>query len=500
MSSNSCDENNLELNPTIPSESTYFQTPGQFREGVLGVYSKLVYFYNYRSGSWLHDVRLLPDDDLTTTGGNPFEIFASIEPGNGKVSNYFTFLYQIVNRANAMLEQFDEKGDVAFKTEAEKALMNNMVGEVLFLRAYANFLLWDYFDNPPLKTVRTGEGANQFESNSGPNELLDFAIADLVEAANKLPESWTPALEKGRVTRNGANALLGKAYLFRATVTNNNADHIKAVEAFKKVSGATLESKFEDNFRADKENNLESLFEVQLGNSSTPTNVWLATDDFLGNGEISGYWGFFDNNFALYGTPIFTPTASLLAAFDASDPRRSHTMKADGSGVTKYVEFSSADGSTGGVAYFNNARVIRLSDVKLMEAEAIIRSGGSTAEAIQLINDVRKRARESVVPAATEPADRNVDESDRTTIMRWVIEERRLELAFEEGHRWADLRRWHEGGVLQEVYGMDLTNWNFGSLRTDFNFSTKNLNLPIPNSELLLNTNVSQNSAWANPE
>lgn len=495
--SNACNENNLEFDPTVPSEITYFTTKDQFREGVLGVYSKLVFFYNYRGNNWLSDIRLLPDDDLTTSGGNPFEIFASIDPANGKVSSYFTFLYHMVNRANAMLEQFESKGALVFTSEDDKILMNNQMGELLFLRAYANFHLWQYFDNPPLKTVRTSEASEQFTGNSKPNELINTAIDDLIEASELLPETWTSASEKGRATKNSANGLLGKAYLFRATVTGSNEDYVNAIEVFDKISGVMLEPLFEDNFKVDKENNQESIFEVQLGKSSSPTNVWLNTDDYLGNGDISGFWGFFDNNKNLFGTPRFIPTAPLVNAFSPDDPRRAHTMNADGTTVTKYVEFSGADNDSGGAAYFNNARVIRFADVKLMKAEALVRSGGSTTEAIALINDVRRRARESVTPAATEPADRSTAETDRTTIMRWIIEERRLELAFEEGHRWADLKRWHMGGILQEVYGTDLSNWDFGSIRTDFDFENRNLYLPIPNSELLLNINVKQNDAWS---
>ena len=81
--------------------------------------------------------------------------------------------------------------------------------------------------------------------------------------------------------------------------------------------------------------------------------------------------------------------------------------------------------------------------------------------------------------------------------MQWIIEERRLELAFEEGHRWFDLRRWHMGGQLRNIYGKDLENgWDFGSMHGSFAFSKKNLYMPMPFEELQLNPTLKQNDLW----
>ena len=214
----------------------------------------------------------------------------------------------------------------------------------------------------------------------------------------------------------------------------------------------------------------------------------------------------------MFGIQNFVPTQSVLSAFaDTADGRFKHTIKKDKSAVLKYVEFREEDKSLhkgdlldsiglnkGGNS--NNARIIRFSDVKLMQAEAILQSGGSTGDAIKLINDVRDRARKNGVGVS--PAARNISETNKKIILQWIIEERRLELAFEEGHRWYDLRRWHLGGDLLSVYGKDLTNWDFSSLRKgsgDFVFdlsNNKNLYLPIPNSELAINKNLVQNKGY----
>jgi hypothetical protein len=76
--------------------------------------------------------------------------------------------------------------------------------------------------------------------------------------------------------------------------------------------------------------------------------------------------------------------------------------------------------------------------------------------------------------------------------MNDIINERFLELAGEDGHRWTDLRRWHAAGFI------NLSTWT----AADFGFpaiydpilfkftAPKNLLYPIPQSELDANTNM----------
>jgi hypothetical protein len=179
-----------------------------------------------------------------------------------------------------------------------------------------------------------------------------------------------------------------------------------------------------------------------------------------------------------------------------NDPRREYCFNNDG--IVKFVKGGfGGDGRNFAASYTNNPRILRYADVLLLKAEAILQSGGSTEEVIQLINQVRTRARQSSSTPLSTPADYPSSETDRKKIMKWLIEERRLEFAFEEGHRWFDLRRWHMGGILQDIYGKDLENgWDFGSMHTPFSFGSKNLYLPIPFEELQLNPNLRQNESW----
>ena len=114
-----------------------------------------------------------------------------------------------------MLDVLDKKGSSVY---VDKGLMKANKGELLFLRSYANFQLWNLFGTAPLVTVRTSESADIYPSNSKDTELLDQCIKDLNEAAILLqgytPAKWGPS-DLGRVTEGAAYALLGKVYLFR---------------------------------------------------------------------------------------------------------------------------------------------------------------------------------------------------------------------------------------------------------------------------------------------
>jgi len=125
----------------------------------------------------------------------------------------------------------------------------------------------------------------------------------------------------------------------------------------------------------------------------------------------------------------------------------------------------------------NNWRFIRYADVLLMYAEAINATSGP-ANAYQYVDRVRARAGlaslTSVMPGLTQ-----------TTFLEQLKHERITELTG-EGHRWNDLARW--GDLGPGLAGRDPGFANFVVGKHEF--------LPIPQSEIDLNPNLSQNEAW----
>jgi hypothetical protein len=217
-------------------------------------------------------------------------------------------------------------------------------------------------------------------------------------------------------------------------------------------------------------------------------------------GEIGAYYGYFNQKPSWIGNAVFSATTGIMNAYETGDPRKAYIIDPTPGAlknVLKYVRTANTNWATGGNGAsneisLNNPRILRYADILLLKAEAIVRSGGDLKTAIGLINQIRDRARKSVEsgPASAVPADRNVNETDAATVLNWIFDERRLELAFEEGNRWWDLRRRHLAGEI------DLKTLNFYSKRVDFKFVDANLNFPLPSKEVDESPTLEQNPGY----
>ncbi len=145
----------------------------------------------------------------------------------------------------------------------------------------------------------------------------------------------------------------------------------------------------------------------------------------------------------------------------------------------------------------NNERVLRYADIKLLAAEALLKTGSPSA-AIGHINDIRTRARTWALSSGngdgTIPANYSTTETNTATVMQWVMNERYVELAG-EGQRWWDLKRWHEAGDI------NLSGWNGGDTHFSTNLSSpvqfdvnKHLVFPLPQSEVERNSGIIENN------
>lgn len=484
----SCNKDILNIPPPTQSENSFFTSEDEFRRAIIGAYAKLTDYYSSTSqqafGSAQLEVWFLPGDDLTQNGSEVYEFFNGLNPSDPKLNEIFKTSYSLIGRANKVLEKLAAVDENIFVTPGMK---NYNEGEMLFLRAFAHFMLWNVFGTAPVDTIVVKSASQLNLPGSKGVELLDQAITDLQKAATLLPTVPWDNLNTGRVTANSAYGLLGKCLVFRASVRAGTNDYVAAVAAFDKISGVNLMTNFGDNFELGSENNAESLFEFQAGENITgDQNTWLSNDD-CDCGVTGAYYQMFYEGAASYMSegPYF-PTNKLKSIYDAGDPRIPYTIAPSMDRINKYV----VNGDVGNNhTSYNNHRVLRYADILLLKAEAVLLSGESTEEAIDLINGVRSRARNMVANGAV-PANLNAAETNREVIMRWIMDERLRELAA-EGHRWFDLRRWHLAGHIT------LNNSFFDSeVPARMGFEAHYLYFPIPDSETSKNPNVIQNPGY----
>lgn len=502
-----------EDNENIIKTEGFFTSEEAISEGIEAVYSSISGIYNYDStevsGGGKPAFFYLPGDDITTDGSpNSFESFNGLTSNNETLRYVWGKFYEIVNKSNTLMEVISRPEISAlYKTPG---LKDANVAELLFIRSWVNFKLWDNWRKAPLILKNSSEKGKLAPSSDF--ELLDNAINSLEEAALLASPEWNQ-LNKGRVTRNSCYGLLVKLYVARACYQfKKPEDYLKAINAFEKISPEIhsdfLTVKFSDNFDYRTEHNAESLFEFNASFVPIiPGSVWLA--EFTKEFNNSSYFHFYDSHWANYNTGIFGPGEKLIKAFNPQDPRRLETISnsPENNGgslwwITDWEKFggyhfikncnSKRDklDAVWQISSENNVRILRFADVKLCAAEAYLASGVS-AEALQQVNDVRERARNSVYPASTQPEPLN------SVSINEIMNERFLELAGEEGQRWSDLKRWHAAGYI------NLGNWTaadfgFPNSAALFTFNiNKHLLYPIPDD--VLKDNPLMNSGGQNP-
>ena len=500
---NSCDES-LDLQPHKPSMQQFFNNEATFKRSIYGVYAKMPDLFAINGGTPLYGLWYSPGDDVNAFRNYSFNTFEAISADLSPLNSFFDTSYELISRANLVIEKANENID-QFSGE-EKEEVNKIKGEALFLRSYWYFKLWQYYGSYiPLIEYRKELGGDvslddlRYPSAGSDNEVLDFCISNLQEAAEVLPEEW-PADQNGRVTNDAAYGLLGKVYMFRACYNDaNQEDYQNAINAFEQIDTHNLVPHYGYNFDVTKENNEESLFEFQASVAPDYEWVWNDNDYDVGHGHMSAHYAYYTNmwNIKNWGEGDFgllLPTKKLVSAFDtaasARDPRVDEIFvvnQEDPWNGYQFVKYIKRQDDTGYKSYAstNNYRMLRMGDVLLLKAEALLQTGDSPG-ALDLVNQIRERARNSVAdgePASTAPADfTSID-------MQKIIDERFRELAA-EGHRWGDLKRWDAAGYI------DLASWGkdeFSAEHDVFFEYPKNLLFPIPLNETEQNPNITQN-------
>jgi len=485
----SCSEDFLnQTDPTKVGVDVFYKNEAQVKQALNGVYSQVQALTNtsYLFGEFQTDnttVDLNPSDRGGAGGWEAFE-FSTVNSGNGEIASVWNNYYAALYNNNLTLEK------LATATIAD-APKKEVEGQLKFLRAYLYFNLVQYFGDVIIVTSTLATPDPAFDLVRSPQAAVWAQIEkDLKEAADALPATYTSASDKGRATKGAALSLLGKTYL----VTKKYAE---AITTLKQVTalGYALNANYADNFdpSPSKKNGVESIFEIQyqgdndLGEWSTFEYVFAPR---VSKGAVTGY-----ASGANGGRNV--PTNDIMAAYEKGDLRKDISLKPsftlDGKVypvpyVSKYNYPHTIVGRTN-----TNWPILRYADVLLMLAESINEQSGPTAEALGYLNQIRKRAGLA-----------DLEGLDKTTFKTAVLNERRLELAF-ENHRWFDLKRTKtpaEWAAFMNAHGamerakptVDRGNVPFNS--TDYVYTENEYYLPIPAPQILINTKLTQNPGY----
>lgn len=492
----SCSNKNLELtNPNKITTDTHWETEDDIQSALAATYGLLK---NVDGGFW--GVRGV---ELSNGRGDDFYIRNDVSylyqlstftntPDNSAATNVWNIAYRAIFRANQILENIDK---VTSLSDVKK---KEYIAETKFLRGLNFFILVINFGDVPIRLSVPETTEEYFMAKSPEADVWKQIIQDFTEASVDLPLSYE-ASSVGRATKGAALGYLGKAYLY-------SEDWTKAESTLQQLTTSPfnyqLMANYGDNFIPTKENNQESVFEIQLSDVGG-TNPWagenaneslgVTTAQEFAPSEVAGWFE-------------VSPTDKLFNEFQAEntvnsdyDPRMYATLIWDYPGATfytkpfsdftlafgyksmfkKYQNYWQANELTGdnGGSYTssNNERAMRYADVLLMLAEAVTMQQ-QPANAYTYVNAIRSRAQLSALPAGYSAAQ----------MMSEIRHQRMLEFA-RDGIRYYDLKRW--GLLQQEISNSDKAG-------KQFFVPNKHDYFPVPQSEINANPKMEQHPSW----
>ena len=363
----------------------------------------------------------------------------------------------------------------------DDTLRNRSLGEAYFLRAHYYFILVRFFGDVPLVTEPQDVNGDLYPARAPKTEIYKLIISDLEKAIQFLPTKQQYGdSDKGRASKGAAIGALAKVYL-----TLGQWQKVVDLTTQLEGMGYTLNTDYSDNFNINKENSVESLFEVQYA-SDGGYDFWSNENQASWTSTFMGPRG---ANFVGGGWGWNQPTQEFVNSYETGDKRKEKTIFYEGCpdydgkeykanySLTEYNVKKFLVPLSAFPSYDNsplNFPIMRYSEVLLMKAEAL-NELGQTSLAIVPLNLVRGRAGLAAVTSGL----------SQTAFRDKVLHERRMELAF-EGQRWFDLIRVNDG-----QYGL-----NFLHSIGKTNASTKHLLLPIPQIERDRNPNLTQNLGY----
>ncbi len=524
-----------------------------FNEGIKGLVSGVyaqVYNNEFASNSAYFLAGATDEAQYALEAGN----VNSYVNGGWSPANPFdrtwTKSYTAIADANMFLEKLDEADISDWEQNPEYSKWVSQLElfpyELRFLRAYFYFELFrTYGDVPLVTTTLTNAQANSVKRTPA-DEIVKFIVEECDAVAPYLPVTYETEVgsEVGRATRVAAAALKARTLLYAASPLHNptgdKTKWAKAAEACKYVLdnaanwGLSL-SAYGLLWGHDAFYNKELIFGLGRGDDSDNGNVFEKANYPVGveNGSsgncptqsLVDQYEYQDNGETFGERHPGNIDLNLQDPYEGLDPRFALTVVKNGdewpsNGAQKKVMETFVGGFNGAPKYGATPTsyylrkyvdgacvttadnqtyrrhtwiVFRLGEFYLDYAEAVFNATGSANDATygmtanEAVNVLRNRA-DIQMPEFTEDGDAWVKRYER---------ERLVELAF-ENHRFWDVRRWKKGAQYFKTIQAATISPSLVLTRSTITrqWDEKYNFYPIPQSELIKNSNLTQNPGW----
>lgn len=405
----------------------------------------------------------------------------SVPADNGMIPDFWKRTYQMIAATNQAIAGAEE-------VNAADNVKNPIVAQARFVRAFAYFhLVRQFGEIPYLDEPVTDRAVTGSIGKSSVADIYENIITDL-----KFAKKWLPNTQEARSipSKAAAHSYLALVYLTKGDF-QKAYEEAKGVIDNEGVYNLALEADFQNLFNAGTiDSSKEPIFTIDFngfrsgdsGQDYQPALTGIRSDEQYG---IGGGWS------------VAVPSLAVYNSWDDQDYRKQVSFDATGvfkgnvepytnykdfnsravnrPHIAKYTRFTGTTANNNGRGSQHNYSMMRYAEVLLIAAEALNEIQAGSVDALSYINRVRERARNG----STFPAD--LSGLSQVEFRTAVLEERRLELAF-EFKRWYDIARRKMGDQVFSASG-------FEGAKPDFD-SNQDYLMPLPPDELTRNANL----------
>lgn len=445
----------IDVEPAQSIDADYendFENADVARAALEGVYSSIqadgVYGGFFTTmGDFTADNAAFSGSFTTWQNARDFNVLAT----HGPSQNMWADHYNAINAANNVISRTPGLVDSGNDPEADESFGDRVVGEALFVRGLMHFNLVRLYGQPyepggqnsqdgvPIVIEPTTTPDQDLEATrSTVEEVYTQVISDLQEAKELLGPSDSGI----RASQEAATALLAKVRLYRGQYAE------AASLAEEVINSGSFELADPVSVTENGGSSSESIFAIRYlatdntGVNDFPSSFYLP-GDLGGRGDITVR----ENLYSLIEEGDQRGFGGLIYEFD------------DSAWTAKWNSSQNAD----------DAFVLRLSEMYLIAAEGLARTG-EEGDARTYLNAVRDQANASPI----------ADDVTGSDLVDAIIQERRIELAF-EGDRRHDLLR------LERDLETNTSTAEVGNTQRIF---------PIPQRDIDVNSNLTQNPGY----
>lgn len=405
------------------SNDAALQTPEDLQTATYGSYAGLVDRMYIKNQNQIGEYM---GDDVALSGATGDQVFYTYTytqfPGQGNTEQFWQGAYKAIYSANAIIERIND---------GESALLDQLKGENLFIRALAHFDLVRIFGRPYTQGQGSNPGVviknntkNDQPARSTVKEVYEFIIADLQKAATLMTMRKNACFASKEV----ADALLSRIYLYMGDNEKALLYANKVIDAGRYQLMAT--APYKTYFRVVPDDNPETIFAIRHTIADDRGKDAIGSMYYNDPVTQSTGWG------EVYASVAYM---QLLDKYPQDvrhsfiEPQRDANGNMQMRNQTPKYYINKYNWQEG-VANLSSPVILRLAEIYLNRAEANAKLGNAQA-ALDDVNLIRQRA--GLSGAALYQLN---DLKGHASVLEVVLEERRLELAF-EAHRPYDLYR-----------------------------------------------------------